>query len=642
MAQALHPTDPGDARLAKADADTLTYVIEALSDGLAVFDEQARLILCNARFRKMNPMIADLIEPGTDWEILVRESGRRGVVPQEVCNKLMWMEARLAEGDDRVPALSVSAPGGLVNEIRMRPTPVNGFVVVQRDITEQVRSIENERQADILLRKVLEACPATVMMCRVGDGQILYRSPSATELFGTTMRSQDHFASAEQRADFITALLPDGRVDDMDLMCRRADGSTFPASASARLIDYHGEDVIVSSTIDLTREIAMQKKLSEQREQLFQSEKMSALGELLAGVAHELNNPLSLVVGHALMLKEEVADPNFARRVEKIGGAAERCAKIVKTFLAMARQQPARLAPVAVAEIAEIAIDSLAQGNRRTGVEIDVDLAADLPLVESDQDQMTQVVINLLTNAEQAISSSGKGDRITVSARLDAASDMVLLRVSDNGPGVPKDIRSRIFNPMFTTKDIGQGTGIGLAFVHRVVTAHGGRIRLEPDQGNGAVFSIYLPIVKAKPAEPDAAEAALSPVPRSRILVVDDDRDVADLIKEILVRDGFLVDHADAAETALPLLRNHRYALILSDLNMPGLGGKAFFELIEREMPDLSDRVGFVSGDTMSPAARGFLERAGRPYLEKPISPIELRKLVRSMLGTDEEQVASR
>lgn len=638
MEPALNPMDQGAPKTAQSDTDTLGYVIEAMSDGLAVFDDQARLILFNARFKKMNPVIADLIVPETDWEILVRESGRRGIIPPEVCNRLMWMEARLAEGDDKVPALNVEVPGGLVNEIRMRPTPVNGFVVIQRDITEQVRSIETDRQADMLLRKVLEACPTNLMMCRVGDGQILYRSPSATELFGTTMFSADLFASAEQRADFITALLPDGRVEDMHLLFRRGDGTAFPASVSARLIDYHGEDVIVSSTIDLTSEIAMQKTLAEQREQLFQSEKMSALGELLAGVAHELNNPLSLVVGHALMLKEEVTDPNFARRVEKIGAAAERCAGIVKTFLAMARQQPVRLVPVSLRDITEAAIDSLRQGSRRAAVEIVVDLPDDLPMVESDRDQMTQVVINLLTNAEQAITGAGKGDRITVSASLDAPSETVLLQIADNGPGVPKDIRSRIFDPMFTTKDIGEGTGIGLAFVHRVVTAHGGRINLEPDRGEGAVFSIHLPIVKTRATAPDTADADLAPVPHSRILVVDDDLDVADLIKEILVRDGFRVDHAGSAEAALPLMRNHRYALILSDLNMPGLGGKAFFDLIGRDMPEVSDRVGFVSGDTMSPAARGFLEKAGRPFLEKPISPIELRKLVRSMLGTDEGQ----
>ena len=194
MSADLNPNLLDSAMSTGRDADTLGYVLEALSDGIAVFDADARLILFNARFKKMNPVVADLIVPGTSWEMLTHEASRRGIISADECRQLLSMEARLAEGHTKVPTLRVTVAGGLVNEVKMRPTPVNGFVVAQSDITEQVRSIEVERQADVLLRKVLEACPATVIMCRVGDGQVLYRSPAATELFGTTMYSPDHFA----------------------------------------------------------------------------------------------------------------------------------------------------------------------------------------------------------------------------------------------------------------------------------------------------------------------------------------------------------------------------------------------------------------------------------------------------------------
>ncbi|MCI5075892.1 ATP-binding protein [Oricola sp.] len=615
-----------------ASHDMLREVIEAMSEGLALFDEDARLVRCNSVYRELNPQIADLLEPGMEWELILRELGLRGAISEDALDRLRWMENRLAIGSSSAATLEIELQNGALHEIAMRQTPVGGFVVTQSDVSEKRQFEEHERQADILLRKVLEACPANVIMSRIGDGHIIYRSPAATELLGTSHNSQDHFASREERADFVTELLPDGRVDDMLVTGLRPDGSTFPCSVSARVIDYRGEEVIVSSTVDMSREVEMQRTLSEQREQIFQSEKMSALGELLAGVAHELNNPLSVVVGHALMLREETTDPDVLRRLEKISEASERCARIVKSFLAMARQQPARLAPMGLREAVETAVEALNAGANGLQVPVNVDFEREMPWTMGDADQLVQVIINLLTNADQAIAASGVGDRIEITARYDKPARMIEMRVSDNGPGIPKDIRSRIFDPLFTTKDVGKGTGIGLAFCHRVITSHDGQIRLEPDRGDGATFLLRLPVAMDEAV--NAAEAASENGKHApaRVLVVDDEPEVAELIREILVRDGFNVDHADSAEAALTLARNHRYALVLSDLNMPGIGGRGFYEIVARELPEMAIRVGFVTGDTMSPSARGFLDSAGRPFLEKPIAPSELRALARHML----------
>lgn len=612
--------------------DMLREVIEAMSEGLALFDEDARLVRCNTGYRDLNPLIADLLEPGIEWEIILRESGLRSAIDPETVDRLRWMESRLATGAGTPAPLEIELPNGAVHEVAMRQTPVGGFVITQSDVTGKRRYEENERQADILLRKVLEACPANVIMSRIGDGQIIYRSPAATELLGTSLNSQDHFASREDRADFVTALLPDGRVDDMLVTGLRPGGATFPCAVSARVIDYRGEEVVVSSIVDISREVEMQQKLARQREQIFQAEKMSALGELLAGVAHELNNPLSVVVGHALMMREETTDPEVLRRLEKISGAAERCARIVKSFLAMARQQPARLAPMDLSEAVETAVEALRNGANGLKASVEIDLAQDMPWIRGDSDQLVQVLINLLTNADQAISASGTGDRIAVSSTFHKKAGTIELRVADNGPGVPRSIRSRIFDPLFTTKDVGKGTGIGLAFCHRVITSHNGEIRLEPDAGKGATFVLRLPVSPREAVADATSPAEADPVPAGRILVVDDEPDVAELIREILQRDGYGVDHADSAETALVLARSHAYALILSDLNMPGIGGRGFYEIMARELPAMADRIGFVTGDTMSPSARGFLDSANRPYLEKPIAPSELRALAQRML----------
>lgn len=625
-------SDAREATGAGAAPDTLlAEVMDALSEAFAIFDAHGRLITSNAGFRHINAPIADLVTPGVSWDVLVHECLARGVISPAVHDRLMWMEGRL--DDPRpVPPLEHVTPAGSVLEVGLSPTAQGGFVITQKDITARRRVEESEREADVLLRKVLEACPANVVMSRVGDGLILYRSPAATELLGTALDSHAHFASREDRADFITALLPQGRVDDMPLTGVRPDGTHFPCLISARLIEYRGEEVIVSSTVDISKEIALRKALAEQREQVFLAEKMSALGELLAGVAHELNNPLSVVVGHALMMREEATDPETLRRIEKISDAAERCARIVKSFLAMARQQPVRLAPVDLGETLAAAVELLGQSAESLARMITLEHPAGLPPVHGDSQQIAQVVFNLVTNAHQAIRESGTGDSIRISARHDKAADMVEFRVADNGPGIPAAIRGRIFDPLFTTKEVGKGTGIGLAFCHRVVTAHSGDIRLLPE-GKGATFVVRLPVARqagpGTPVEPAEAPEIL----KGRVLVVDDEPEVAELIREVLTREGFVVDSAESGEAALSLVRAHGYTMILTDLNMPGIGGRGFHDSVLRELPQMARRIAFVTGDTMSPQVRAFLEASRRRYLEKPIAPRELRDLARAMLG---------
>jgi len=610
-------------------------LLDSISDGLALFDANAALVFCNSRYRELNPLIANLLVRGMAWEALIRQAVQRSAISEDEGSRLNWMEARLAEGAQTVPALELRTSSGAIHEVTLRQTSAGGFTVLQRDATVARRSEQSDQQAELLLRKVLEACPANIVMSRIGDGQILYRSPAATELLGASRCYYDHFASREERADFITAVLPDGRVDDVKATGLRADGSEFPCTISARVIEYRGEDVMVSNTVDISNERALQRKLSDQREQIFQAEKMSALGELLAGVAHELNNPLSVVVGHALMLRDESTDPVTLRRIEKISASAERCARIVKSFLAMARQQPARLAPVELHEVLEIATDALRQGREGLQSSISVKLPSDLPKLLADSDQIAQVFINLISNADQAITSSRQGGQVEISGQYDPASNIVEIRVADDGPGIPDDIRSRIFDPLFTTKEIGKGTGIGLAYCHRVVTSHNGQIRLEPNEPSGAIFVLQLPATQRPEDQPSQASGHTSRIDAARVLVIEDEEDVADLIREILEGEGMDVEHVSSAEEALAKLESQNFSLILTDLNMPGLGGRGFHQHILRDHPGLAARVAFVTGDSMSPSARAFLDRTERPYLEKPLAPAELRRLARSLLKSE-------
>lgn len=465
-----------------------------LADGVVLFDEDANLLFANKSFTEMNPDIVEFLVAGTPWDIVLREAENRRALPAAICKSLAVFEADLLSSPADVH--HVKFKGSLERNylLRMNASSDGGFILIQSPIADENTRTDAEREVEVLLSKVLEACPACLTMSRIGDGQIIYRSPAATALLGLAKSSYYYFANREERADFVTELLPDARVDDMRVTGRRADGSEFPAGVSARLIEYRGEDVVVSSIEDLTSILAVQAELAQQRTQVFQAEKMSALGELLAGVAHELNNPLSIIVGNTEILKEDLAGSDHEVRVGKLGVAAERCVKIVRSFLAMARQEPLDPKPTSVTDVFAVALDAVGPLAAKSDIQISIDLPDDLPTLMVDDVQIAQVAINLLTNSVHAIEGAGVGDKINVIGYANRASGMVCLTVSDNGPGIDEAIRTRIFDPLFTTKDVGKGTGVGLSLCHRVVEAHGGTIRYEASKTPGAVFSILLPI----------------------------------------------------------------------------------------------------------------------------------------------------
>lgn len=471
----------------------LCEVLTGLGEGVALFDADARLQLANRAYCEMNAPLCEFLTPGASWEIILREAGYRGVYPADVCKSLAVIESDLLADPTVVHHVKLPAGSNGTFVIRMNASSNGGFILTQTETDDADNRADAEREMEVLLSKVLEACPASLTMSRVGDGQIIYRSPAATALLGTAKSHFSHFAMRADRADFITALLPDAQVDDMRVTGVRADGSEFPAGLSARLIDYRGEDVIVSNMEDLTGILAVQAELAQQRNQVFQAEKMSALGELLAGVAHELNNPLSIIVGNSEMLKEDLEHTEHARRIDKLSAAAQRCVKIVRSFLSMARQEPLDPKPTPAHHVFSYASEAVAKLMAEADVGLVVDLPQSLPELMVDEVQIGQVVINLLTNGIHAIQGSGVGDRITVTGSLDIASNMVCLSVADNGPGIDDDIASRIFDPLFTTKDVGKGTGVGLAYCHRVIAAHGGSIRLIQSATQGAVFRVLLP-----------------------------------------------------------------------------------------------------------------------------------------------------
>ncbi|OYY89451.1 MAG: hypothetical protein B7Y45_12165 [Sphingomonas sp. 28-66-16] len=385
-------------------------------------------------------------------------------------------------------------------------------------------------------------------------------------------------------------------------------------------------------TLDLTERKRAEAALARSREALYQTEKLTALGSLLAGVSHELNNPLSIVVAQAVMMERQSRGGELAERAQKIRKAADRCARIVQTFLAMARQKRPERAPVDLNAVVMAAYDLAEYGLKNDGIAAIRDLAPALPRISADSDQLHQIIINLIVNAQQALVETGaQGRTLTLATRLGETADAVILDVIDNGPGIPEEARRRVFEPFYTTKPQGQGTGVGLSFSQGLAEAHGGRLELMPTAA-GACFRLTLPVDPDQAVPVGIAEAPTTgDLPLRRALVVDDEREIAESLADFLTVEGFSCDIAVGGAAAQLRLAGGDYDLIVSDLRMPGIDGPTLHDWIAARRPDLIDRVGFATGDTLGAAAARFLEKVRRPVLEKPFMPDAVHHFLQQM-----------
>jgi CheY-like chemotaxis protein len=289
-------------------------------------------------------------------------------------------------------------------------------------------------------------------------------------------------------------------------------------------------------------------------------------------------------------------------------------------------------------DLARAAADMLGYTLRSHGIAMELRLDERLPELQADGDQLGQVVLNLIVNAQQALATHAGLRRIVVASGISAAGGRVWLRIADSGPGVPEALREKIFEPFFTTKAEGIGTGIGLSVSRAIVVEHGGELALEPAvAGQGASFLMTLPQVAAPPAadEPQATDAAPPPSaasPTARVLVVDDEAEVADLVRVVLEGAGHEVATADSGEVALAMLEEARFDAIVSDLRMPGIDGAALWRQVRDRHPALARRMVFLTGDTLSPGAQQFLDETGCGRLEKPFARDDLLARVRHAL----------
>ncbi len=362
-------------------------------------------------------------------------------------------------------------------------------------------------------------------------------------------------------------------------------------------------------------------RLRETQAQLVQAAKMSALGQLVSGVAHELNNPLSVIIGYGQLLLSREVPETMRRPVELMVAQGDRMAKIVRNLLFFARQRPPERAAVNLQSVVEQTLALRVNQLTLSGITVETEFAPDLPEITGDAQQLEQVFLNLLLNAEQAILEAKPQGRIIVRTRASAAGDVLCADVIDDGPGIASDALPRVFEPFFTTKMVGSGTGLGLSVSYGILEEHGGRLTVQSRRGE-TIFTVELPVSRA--TETTLKQPALRPVPpgNGRVaLVVEDEPSVLDLVVTLLKERGWAVDVASGGRAGLECVEHRAYDLIVSDMRMPEGDGAEFYTRVRERTPALAHRFVFITGDTANAEAWAFLEDARVPVIEKPFPP---------------------
>lgn len=504
---------------------------------------------------------------------------------------------------------------------------VIGILGVARDVTdERARALALER-SEARYTRLVESASDAIFTVESGGlltavNRSLERSSghSRGDLLGAPLvsliDSRDQVLAAQALRDTFS-----GQRRRVELRYPAADGEVRLCSLTLTPLI---ERERVTGALGIVRDVTDEKRLTEQ---LLQQEKLAAVGQLVSGVAHELNNPLASVTAFAQLLLAAPPDAPYDRQaIEAINQEARRAAKIISNLLTFARQhQPERT----VADINRVIDDTLELRRyalRTANVAVEMHLDERLPLTWADPFQLQQVVLNLLTNAEHAL-ATWEGER-TLTLTTESSGDHLIIRVSDSGPGIAPEHLQRVFNPFFTTKPVGEGTGLGLSISDGIVREHGGRIRAESRLGHGATFIIELPYVAPPLPDLPNVDEGDPPVANSRrLLVVDDEPTIRTAIATYFRSLGHVVDAVGTGRDAIVRATATTYDALLLDLRLPDISGDqvlAELQVLARE----PDRVVFITGDTQNESTRQALDASGRPVISKPFLLDDLAAIV--------------
>jgi PAS domain S-box-containing protein len=517
-----------------------------------------------------------------------------------------------------------------------------------RFVAAAVRDCTERRRAEAKFRGLLEAAPDAVVGVDAA-GRIVHVNGQGERLFGYNREELVGQLVEILVPGAVRALHPGHRARyfahpttrpmgaGLHLAGRRRDGTEFPAEISLSALEVD-EGIIVSAAI---RDATDRKRMEAEREHLQarQSERLEILGQLAGGIAHDFNNLLALILSYGRFVAKEVAgDKGLSEDVAEILAAAERAASLTRQLLIFGRREVVRPEVLDVNEV----VRSMEKILRRTigeHIELRTELAPGLSPILADPGQVEQVILNLCLNARDAMSGGGllalRTETIVEDQRYDGSPPQAVVRltVRDTGVGMPPEVRTRVFEPFYTTKPKGQGTGLGLATVHSIVAQAGGRIVLHSEEGKGTVFKVLFPVALGAMSVTGGDDASVPRGEGQTILVVEDEAGVRQITARILREYGYAVVAAEGPAEALELVRSGQVAadLLVTDVVMPGLSGRELAEQINRLHPDLP--VVYISGYSHEVIAhQGVLEPDVR-LVEKPFTDQALLRTVHAALA---------
>jgi len=517
------------------------------------------------------------------------------------------------------------------------------------DVTEQREMERRLHREQEFAGRLMDAFPDLVIALD-SDARYTFVSPQVLEILGYQPEEligkrmggrtdpADRTAMLDLFDDLMFKRLSEGQIE---YRTQHKNGAWRVFRASARPL--HDENGTIVGVIASARDITEQQRLQQQ---VIQSERLAAMGQMIAGVAHELNNPLTAILGVTELLRDQSPEENTRRQLDLAHRQARRAAHIVQSLLVFSRPSTPCNTLLHLPDLLQRTLQLHEHSLRASQIQVDLVSRPDLPTVLGDSNQLTQVFLNLIVNAEQAIREVRQ--RGTLRIRLGVVGDRVLITFQDDGVGIRREALPRIFDPFFTTKRPGRGTGLGLSICMAIIREHNGDISAQPLPDGGSVFTVSLPVcteplVIAQPPaarQEEPAPAGAAPLARKRILVVDDEESILELVSDTLGARGCLVDRASSSEHALALAGRNAYDVILCDLNLESESGKPVsgFDVHDQILKNFSRSAVcplfiFMTGDLVDAAISEQAGRVGNRFLQKPFRMAELLALLNDLLS---------
>ncbi len=487
---------------------------------------------------------------------------------------------------------------------------------IGRNITERKRAEEAMRESEAKFRNVFETS-RDFMYISSPDGKIIDYNMSAKDFFGYSdeeirgMSILDFYHNPDDRTDLIEKLKARGYVENYELKLKKKDGSLIDALANIVVrTDSEGNIVGFQGSV---RDITQMRGLEQQ---LMQAEKLSGLGTMISGVAHELNNPLTAIMGNAeFLLLRKTTPADSIKSLEVILKESERAAKIITGMLTFARNHKQERRMTSINEIIMESYKLREYNLKVSNIDVRLSLAGDLPPTYADPYQLQQVFTNIINNAQDALSGK-RGGSLAIRSYLKYGA--LVIELEDDGPGIAEEDLKRIFDPFFTTKEVGKGTGLGLSMAYGIIEEHGGRIDVESAPGRGAKFIVSIPVVGSRRKEKEVVIGKKTELTGKRILIVDDEEHIRGLLSAVLSANGHIVKTSSSGQEALALIEKESFDAIIMDIKMPGMEGTELYAHIVNNYPGMGKRILFITGDTMNDDTQVFLKLTENKYIAKP------------------------